>query len=56
MKAEMSAQKSAGNMTRLLPEPLEVRRTPAEKARILVRLTLALAALDVEERRSNGNT
>lgn len=37
-----------------LPRPRSVQRTPVEKACILARLTLQLAALDYE-RRANGN-
>jgi hypothetical protein len=38
-----------------MAEPVEVRRTPVEKARILARLTLELAALDNHEGRTHGD-
>jgi len=38
-----------------MTEPAEVQRTPAEKARILARLTLALAAIEKEEGRTHGD-
>jgi hypothetical protein len=36
-------------------EPAVPTRTPAEKARILARLTLALAAVDKQEGRAHGD-
>jgi hypothetical protein len=39
----------------LPPEPSPVQRSPAEKRRILARLTLALAALNNEQGRVHGN-
>jgi hypothetical protein len=42
-------------MAALPPAPTEVPRSAAEKARILARLTLQLAALDAQERRADGN-
>jgi len=40
----------------LLPDPPPVRRTAAEKLRILARLTTALIELQKEERERNGNS
>jgi hypothetical protein len=56
MTADMNDQargQSAAAVS-LPPEPPEKQFTPEEKARILARLTLQLAALGVE-RRSHGN-
>lgn len=38
-----------------MAEPAEVQRTPAEKARILASLTLALAAIEEKEGRTHGD-
>lgn len=38
-----------------MSDPAEVQRTPEEKERILAHLTLALAALNNEEGRANGD-
>jgi hypothetical protein len=39
----------------LMTAPAKMQRTPEEKARILARLTLGLAATGNEERRVNGD-
>lgn len=41
--------------TQFAAEPAKEERTPEEKARILVRLVIALAAIDKKEERTNGN-
>jgi hypothetical protein len=57
--AEMTQQPQSGSPVLTLkqfpPEPAPKRRTPAEKARILAHLALQLAALEIDERRGNGN-
>lgn len=38
-----------------MTEPVDVKRTPAEKARILTRLMLALAAIEKQKGRMHGD-
>jgi hypothetical protein len=59
MTAEMIARLEYGRSVALADLPparsAEVRRTPAEKARILAHLVVQHAALTKEERASNGD-
>lgn len=52
---QMPDQKAPLSEPRFVDEPVEMVRTPEEKARILARRTIALASIDKKEDRANGN-
>lgn len=52
---QISTLETAAVQNQLLTEPAKVVRTPAEKARILARLTIQLATVIDEQEARHGN-